>query len=158
MASFGVAASTPGWDPTVRSMKALPSSLKREVGRRSRDLAEPLAREIRSAGAAQGSHAAAVARRVKSTSSGGLPMVKAAGLPYVMGSEFGGGTRRTTYPSHSPLGRRYLVVQRHTTRQFQPFKGKTGYWFTPQLRASSRGAEAVMKAWRAIIDDVLSEF
>lgn len=157
MAGFSVGASAPGWDSTIKAMKSLPTDLKREVSRRSRDLSEPLAREIRTAGASQGSHAASVARRTKSSSSGGVPMVRAGGLPYVMGSEFGGGNRRTTYYSHSRLGRSYLIVQRHTTRQFRPFVGQQGYWFTPQLRANSRGVNAVMNAWRDIIDDVLRE-
>ena len=158
MAGLSIAASAPGWESSIRAMRAMPRELKTEVSRRGRDLAEPLAREIRAAGHGQGSHAARVAGTVKSTMKAGVPAVTAGGLPYTQGSEWGGGIRRTTYYSTSPLGRRYLVVGRHTTRQFRPFKGKEGYWFTPQLEAGSSGREAVLDAWARLVDDVIAGF
>jgi hypothetical protein len=135
----------------------MPRELKSEVSRRGRDLAEPLAKEMRAEGHSQGSHAARVADRVKSGIKAGVPSVSATGLPFVSGSEWGGGIRRTTYYSTSKSGRRYLVVGRHTTRQFRPFKGKEGYWFTPTL-SYGRGREAVLDAWADLVDDVLRTF
>jgi hypothetical protein len=157
MAGLNIAASAPGWDSTVRAMRSLPTNLKREVSKQGRTLAEPLAREIRAAGHAQGSHAARVADTVKSGMRSGVPTVTAKGKPYTMGSEYGGGVRRTTYTSTSPLGRRYLIVARHSTRQFRPFKGREGYWFTPTAQ-EGRGRDAVLKGWATIIDDVIAEF
>jgi hypothetical protein len=155
MAGLSIAAQAPGWESTVRAMRAMPASIKREASRRGRDIAEPLAKEIRAAGHAQGSHAARAADKVKSGMKGGAPSVTSRGLPYIMGSEYGGGIRRSTYYSTSRLGRRYLIVGRHTTRQFRAFKGKEGYWFTPQLTAGSPGREAVLDAWAKLIDDVM---
>lgn len=155
MAGFNVAVSAPGWDSTVQAMRSLPASLKRETSRRGRTLAEPLAREIRVEGRLQGSHAARVADTVKSAMKAGVPSVRAGGLPYTMGSEYGGGRRRATYYGTSPLGRRYLIVQRATTKQFRPFN-KRGYWFTDA--AHGRGRDAVLKAWAALLDDVIQDF
>lgn len=155
MARISVAASAPGWDSTIRSMKAMPTNLKREVSRQGRTLAEPLAQEIRAEGHRQGGHAASVADTVKSGARSGVPTVSAGGKPFVMGSEYGGGRRRTTYTSTSPRGRRYLVVQRASTRQFRTFK-KSGYWFTKA--ATGRGRDKVLKAWAKLVDDVVRRF
>jgi hypothetical protein len=158
MAGLSIAASAPGWESSIRAMRAMPRELKTQVSKRGRTLAEPLAKEIRTAGKAQGSHTARVADTVKSGMKAGVPSVTAGGKPYTMGSEWGGGRRRTTYYSTSPRGRRFLVVGRHTTRQFRPYKGHAGYWFTPELEAGSRGREAVLDAWAELVDDVLREF
>lgn len=155
MAGMNVAASAPGWESSIRAMKAMPASVKREVSRRSRTLAEPLAKEIRAVGHQQGSHAARVADTVKSGARSGVPTVTATGKPYTMGSEYGGGRRRTTYSSTSPLGRRFLVVQRATTRQFRPFR-KQGYWFT-ETAQRGRGRDAVLNAWGNLVDDVIKD-
>ena len=144
-----------GFDSPVRAFRAMPKELKRTTATRSRTLAEPLATVLRGAGAAQGSHAGAVARRVRSTTSGGVPAVRASGLPYVMGSEFGGGIRRGTYYTHRG-GTRYLIVNRHTTAQFRPYLGRTGYWWTPSLRANGAGRAAVLVGWSKIVDEVVS--
>lgn len=158
MAGMNVAASSPGWESSIRAMKAMPTTLKREVSRRGRTIAEPLAVEIRSAGRSQGSHAARVATTVKSGTRAGVPTVTGGGrLPYVLGSEWGGQRRRKTYTSTSPLGRRYLIVQRRTTMQFRPFKGREGYWFTPTFSRNGRGNRAVMRAWADLVDDVVGK-
>lgn len=157
MAGLSVAASSPGWETSIRTMRSMPRAVKTEVSRRGRSLAEPLAREIRTVGHSQGSHAARVADTVKSGMKAGVPSVTAGGLPYTMGSEWGGGRRQRTYYGISPLGRRYLIVQRHTTRQFRPYKGQTGYWFTPTVQ-EGRGREAVLQAWADLVDDVLRTF
>lgn len=155
MAGLSLAASAPGWESTLRSMRAMPRAVKTEVSRRGRDLAEPLAREIRAEGHSQGSHAARVADTVKSGMKAGIPTVTASGKPYTMGSEWGGGIRRKTYYTTSRRGRRYLVVGRHTTRQFRRHRGHEGYWFTPTITENGRGREAVMNAWRDLVDDVI---
>lgn len=156
-ATLSLAASAPGWESSIRAMKALPRSLKTEVSRRGRTLAEPMAREIRAEGKSQGSHAGRVADTVKSGMKGGVPTVTAGGLPFTMGSEWGGGRRRTTYYSHSRLGRRYLIVQRATTQQFRPYRGRQGYWFTPTAQ-HGRGRDAVLKAWAELVDQVVEDF
>ena len=157
MAGLSVAASAPGWESSIRAMRGIPREVKTEVSRKGRTLAEPLAREIRAAGTSQGSHAASVARTVASTMKAGVPGVRAGGKPYTMGSEWGGRRRRTTYYSTSRLGRRYLVVSRHTTMQFRQFRGKRGYWFTPTIH-EGRGREVVFRAWADLVDEVLREF
>jgi hypothetical protein len=139
-------------------MRAMPSQLKTQVSKRGRDLAEPVAREIRAAGHAQGSHAARVADTVKSGMKAGVPTVTARGKPYTLGSEWGGRIRTKTYYSRSPLGKRYLIVGRHTTMQFRPHRGQEGYWFTPTISAGGRGRTAVLQAWADLVDEVIGEF
>lgn len=158
MAGLSLAASTPGWDSSIRAMRAMPREIKTETSRRGRDLAEPLARELRAAGHAQGSHAARVADTVKSGMRAGTPTVVARGKPYTMGSEWGGGILRRTYYSTSRRGRRYLIVQRHTTRQFRPHRGQEGYWFTPTFSAGGPGRETVLRAWAELVDRIISGF
>lgn len=158
MPGLSLAASSPGWETSIRAMKSMPRTLKTEVSRRGRTLAEPLAREVRAVGNAQGSHAGRVADTVKSGMKAGVPSVTAGGgLPFTMGSEWGGGRSTKTYYGTSRLGRRYLIVQRHTTRQFRPYKGQTGYWFTPTVQ-QGRGREAVLQAWADLVDEVLRTF
>lgn len=156
MAKLSVAASAPGWESTISAMRAMPRTIKSEVSKRGRDIAEPLAKEIRSEGNSQGSHAGSVADTVKSGMKAGVPAVTAGGKPYTMGSEWGGGIRRTThYNTHRLSGRRYLVVNRASTRQFRPHKGNEGYWFTPTIQ-EGKGRQAVMKAWGDLVDDVIA--
>jgi hypothetical protein len=157
MAGLSLGASAPGWDSTLSAMRAMPRDIKAEVSRRGRDLAEPLAAELRSSGHAQGGQAARVADTVKSGMRGGIPNVTARGKPYTAGSEWGGGRRRSTYYGTSPLGRRYLIVQRHTTKQFRPHRGREGYWFTPTFSAGGRGRALVLAAWADLVDRIISE-
>lgn len=156
MGSLSIAASTPGWATSINAIRAMPREVKSEVSRQGRRLAEPLADELRRDGVGQGSHAARVAGKVRSTVKAGVPAVSASGLPYVSGSEYGGGLRRTTYYSTSRRGRRYLVVARHTTRQFRPFRGTEGYWWNPTLRGP--GTAKVLEAWARLVDDVMRRF
>lgn len=158
MGSLSVGTSAPGWDSSIAAMLAMPSSLKSKVTKNGRTLAEPLAREIRAEGASQGSHAASVARTLKSSTRGGVPVVIASGKPYTLGAEFGGQHRRTTYASTSPLGRRYLILQRRTTMQFRPHKGQAGYFFTPTISAGGRGRAVVLHAWAELLREVIREF
>lgn len=158
MPGLNIGATAPGWATSINALRSVPREIKTEVSRRGgRELAEPLAREIRAEGNSQGSHAGRVADTVKSSMKAGAPSVTAGGPPYTMGSEYGGGLRRTTYYSTSRLGRRYLVVGRHTTRQFRTFRGRTGYWFTPTIQ-EGRGRDAVLKAWGALVDDVIGRW
>jgi hypothetical protein len=154
MASLSIAASAPGWESSITAMRAMPRNIKSEVSRRGRDLAEPLAVELRAAGHAQGSHANRVADHVKSGMRAGMPTVTAKGLPYIMGSEYGGGHRRTTYFSTSPRGKQYVVVRRATTRQFAPYVGKTGKWWNPTIFEGD-GSTAVLEAWADLVEDVI---
>lgn len=157
MGTLNVGAAAPGWDSTIRAMQALPRDVKREVARNGgRELAEPLAREIRTAGRSQGSHAGAAADTVQSGMRSGVPVVKAGGkLPFTQGAEWGGGIRRRTYWTRSPRGTRYVVTLRHTTAQFRPWR-RQGYWFWGTVN-TGRGADAVMRAWRDVVDRVLRE-
>lgn len=138
-------------------MRAMPRELKTQVTKQGRKLAEPLAVEIRAVGHSQGSHAGSVANKVTSGMKAGVPSVRATGLPYVAGSEWGGGHGTTTYYSTSPRGRRYLIVARHTTMQFRPHKGSEGYWFTPTVH-EGKGREAVLQAWAELVDAALRGF
>ena len=158
MGNLNIAASTPGWATSINSVRALPREVKTAISRKGRNLAEPLARELRAAGVADGSHAARVAERVRSSMKAGAPSITASGLPYVMGSEYGGGVRRTTYYSTSPRGKRFLVVARHTTRQFRTFRGSRGYWWNPTLFEDGNGREAVLQAWADLVDEVIASW
>lgn len=155
---INIAASTPGWASSINAMRAFPREVKTAVSKRGRDLAEPVAVEIRAAGHAQGHHAARVADTVTSGIKAGVPTVTARGKPYTMGSEWGGRIRTTTYYATSRLGRRFLVVGRHTTMQFRPHRGQEGYWFTPTIAEGGPGREAVLQAWADLVDDVIREF
>lgn len=156
MGSLSIAATSPGWQSTIRAMRALPSEVKRETSRRAIDLARPLADKIAMEGRRQGSHAASVADTVKASTRGGVPSIRAGGKPYTLGSEFGGGSRRTTYYStHRTSGRRYLIVQRRSTAQFRPHRGREGYWWFPTIRDDS---DLVLQKWREIVDSVLRDY
>lgn len=155
--SLSLAASAPGWESSIKAMRAMPRELKTQVNRKGRTLAEPVAAALRAEGHSQGSHAASVASTVQSSMRAGVPAVTARGKPYTAGSEWGGRHRRRTYYSTSPLGRRYLIVTRHTTMQFRPHRGQEGYWFTPTVQ-EGKGREACLQAWAALVDDVLRTF
>jgi hypothetical protein len=156
MAGLSVGISAPGWDSTIRAMRALPRDLKAEVRTKGSQLAQPVAQEVKAAGKAQGSHAASVADTVKPSVRNGSPSIKAGGLPYSYGSEFGGGIRRTTYYSTSPLGKRYLVLGRHTTKQFRPHR-TDGYWFFHTV-LEGEGREIALRQWAELIDDLVGRF
>lgn len=64
---------------------------------------------------------------------GGLPAI------LLMGAEFGGRKRKTTYVSRSRRGTPYIVNQRRTTMQFLPHLGNRGYWFWPSVRRQLDG-------------------
>lgn len=154
---LNLAASAPGWESSITAMHAMPRELKTKVSQKGRKLAEPVAKEVRAAGHSQGGHAARVAGQVVSTVKAGVPTVKATGLPYVAGSEWGGRHRHTTYYSTSPRGRRYLIVARATTMQFRAHKGREGYWFTPTVQ-EGKGREACLQAWAELVGEVLRDF
>lgn len=158
MAGLNLGASAPGWDQVIKSFRTVPREVKTETTRRGRQLAEPLARELRAEARSQGSHSAKVAGTVESGMKAGVPSVKAGGrLPYTYGAEFGGQHRRTTYYGRSKLGSRYIIIRRRTTMQFRPHRGREGYWFTPTIR-EGRGREQVLRAWADLVDDVIRNF
>lgn len=158
MGSVNIAVTAPGFDATIKAFRAMPAELKREVGKQSRTVADPLARVLESAGSSQGSHAAGAASTVRSSVRGGVPSVVASGKPYTLGSEFGGGVRRASYYSTSRAGRRYLIVNRRTTAQFRPYVGQSGYWWDPAIKANGPGATAVLEAWSRIVSAVVARF
>jgi hypothetical protein len=149
---------TPGWESAIRTMRALPVDVKKEVTRRGRSvIAEPVAREIKAVGSSQGSHAAAVARTVKTSMRNGQPAIRAGGPPYTLGSEFGGRkSKKITYPTTSPLGTRYVVARR-TTMQFRVHTGREGYWFYPTV-LEGKGRDVMMQGWSELVGVVFAEW
>lgn len=64
--------------------------------------------------------------------------VTAGGVEWVAGSEFGGQVKIMTYETTSRKGNRYTVT-RHTTRQFNPWRGQKGYWMWPTITERLQG-------------------
>lgn len=155
---MNVTVKTPGWDSSIRSLRAMPADVRKEVTRRGRTvIAEPVAHEIKSEGQSQGRHAAAVARTVKTTMRNGQPGITAGGPPYTLGSEFGGQkSRKIGYPTRSPQGTRYLVYRR-TTMQFRPHQGREGYWFFPTIK-EGRGQDQMMRGWSELVEAVFHDW
>lgn len=158
MAGLSVGITAEGWEDSIRTMRALPSDVRREVSRRGRPIiADPVARMMKSEGGSQGRHAAAVARTVKTGMRNGQPTIKAGGPPYTLGSEFGGRkSRKVAYATTSRLGKRYVVVRR-TTMQFLTHRGQEGYWFFPTIR-DGKGQQAMMRGWSELVETVFSEW
>jgi hypothetical protein len=73
----------------------------------------------------------------KATSLRGLPAIRTGGLPYTMGTEYGGGRRyaTTTQPVY---GRSVGPYKKHLTRQFRPHRGRAGYEIWPTIRSQSK--------------------
>jgi len=64
--------------------------------------------------------------------------ITAGGVPWVGGSEFGGQVKIMTYQTTSRAGNPYTVT-RHTTMQFNPWRGQTGYWMWPTITERMQG-------------------
>lgn len=64
--------------------------------------------------------------------------ITAGGVEWVAGSEFGGQIKIKTYQTHSRAGRPYMVT-RHTTMQFNPWRGQHGYWMWPTITDRMQG-------------------
>lgn len=153
-----MAVKTPGWETSIRGLRAMPAEVRKEVTRRGRTvIAEPVAREIKNEGQSQGRHARAVARTVKTSMRNGQPGISAGGPPYTLGSEFGGDkSRKIGYPTRSPNGTRY-IVRRRTTMQFLPHQGREGYWFFPTVR-EGRGQQQMMQGWSELVETVFRDW
>lgn len=143
------------WAATVRKVKALPRELKTTISRRGRRIADPLAREVRSA---QMGSSEAMVRRMAGTTKGtvraGIPTVVTGGQPYAIGAEFGGQRKRKTHYSTSRLGRRYIVVLRRSTMQFRQHRGTEGYEVYPAVREAG---PLLRKEFEDLIAEVIGD-
>lgn len=98
-------------------------------------------------------HGAAASGLNYTTMSDGV-QVTAGGVEWVAGSEFGGQIKIMTYATTSRLGKRYLVT-RHTTRQFNPWRGQKGYWMWPTITERLQGIRE--KLITALIEEAMGK-
>lgn len=123
-------------DGLNRALRRLP----KEVSGQLRDASQDISRDVAS-GAESKAKSVGGAAKLVTVKAGRdrVPVVKVTapkGKPVVMGSEFGGGARKTT-------------------RQFRPHLGPTGYFLYPTVRSRhdeiiDRYSEALLRALRSI--------
>ena len=133
----------------------LPGILQKTIAKRARDLAEPLADDIKRAQSAAGSHSGRMATTTQAVVIGGLPGVISGGsLPYAMGAEYGGQRKVNEYMRAPVYGRAVSsVYSKRTTMQFRPHRGTTGYEFWPTVNKAS---DSLLEGYRIVLDEALS--
>ena len=136
-----------GLREVLTRLNKLGPDLNREVRVSAKAIAEEEAGRIRSAAGGSGD--------VVSAAVGATVRARSDRLPSIVG----GGARRLHQLSGKPrlgdvfFGAEYGGGKRATTRQFRPHRGKTGYWFWPQLREDQ---ELMLKQWTEALDRVLN--
>jgi len=80
--------------------------------------------------------------------------ITAGGVEWVAGSEFGGQVKIKTYNTRSRKGTSYTVT-RHTTMQFNPWRGQKGYWMWPTITERMQGIRK--KLINSLIDAALGQ-
>lgn len=118
-----------------RELKALDSKLPRELAKANKDAAELVASHARSRASGLGSVAAKAAPSIKAAAEQRRSKVTLGGpqYPYALGAEFGG-------------------QGRPTTMQFQPHRGREGYFLYPTIRDDR---DEFMDAYERAIDQVM---
>ena len=132
---------------TLAAFRYLPKDAQDELRKKSKELAEDLARPVRAAGFALGPQDAIVARSVKAARDR-VPTLQAGGRgkagQLVFGSVFGM-NRRSGWYARSRF--------RHAGgRQFRPHGGQDAYWFFPQVEEHE--AE-IGSAWTEAADEIV---
>lgn len=135
-----------GLREVLTRLNKLGPDLNREVRVSAKAIAEEEAGRIRSAAGGSGD--------IVSAAVGATVRARSDRLPSIVG----GGARRLQQLSGKPrlsdvfFGAEYGGGKRATTRQFRPHRGKTGYWFWPQLREDQ---ELMLRQWTEALDRVL---
>jgi hypothetical protein len=80
--------------------------------------------------------------------------ITAGGVEWVAGSEFGGRIKVMTYQTRSRAGNPYTVT-RHTTMQFNPWRGQKGYWMWPTITERMQGIRE--KLITALMDNAVGK-
>lgn len=131
-------------DALVRDLATMPAAVSAAVTKHLRDdEARPLVPAMRSrAGSTRIGGRAASTLTFASTAGGGGAHAGGGGAlgdVLLAGSEYGArGNKYKVYARRSPKGTAH-TVRRRTTRMFNPWVGKTGYWFWPVVRKNMRG-------------------
>lgn len=117
-----------------RDLKAISADAPKELVEASKEIASFVADDARDKAAGLGGVAARVADTVKGsgTARGGAITLGGAAHPEALGAEFGGRGRPTT-------------------QQFQPHKGRTGYFVYPAIRDN---ADEIESAYVEKLDDL----
>ena len=136
-----------GLREVLARLNKLGPDLNREVRVSAKEIAEEEAGRIRSAAGASGD--------IVSAAVGATVRARSDRLPSIVG----GGARRLNQLSGKPrlsevfFGAEYGGGKRATTRQFRPHKGRTGYWFWPQIREDQ---EQILQKWTEGLERVLN--
>lgn len=122
-----------GLDEVQKAFRKLPTEVKKGADEQVRDIAKFVASETKSAARTRAERKAAGTIRAQKNgvSLGGGGRRQAAGN-MALGTEFGGGARRTT-------------------QQFRNHRGTQGYFFWPAIRNNS---EKIKKMWDDMLDEI----
>lgn len=170
-----------GLKPFLTRINALPKTAQNEIREAAQAIADDEVGRIVQAGRASDKHSAAVAEfvkarrdRVPAIGAGGNAKTGVSGGATAgqlfFGAEFGGGSnkkfeRETTKSQYTTasgktrtrttFGKATFSGEKHTTNQFRPWLGRTGYWFWPTLRADS---DRMMQRWEKAVDAIAREW
>ena len=125
-----------GLDETLRTFRRLPSDIKKGADEEVREIARFVAEATAGAAVtpAEVKAATSIKSQKASVSLGGGGKRNRPGN-MALGTEFGGGARRTTH-------------------QFRPHRGRDGYFFWPTIRKSSG---EIRQRWDDLVDRLLKE-
>lgn len=170
-----------GLKPFLARINALPKTAQNEIREAAQAIADDEVQRIVQAGRGSDKQSAAVASfikarrdRVPAIAAGGNTKTgvrgKATTGQLFFGAEFGGGSNKrfdrevtkTQVTSASgktrtrtTFGKAIFSGEKHTTHQFRPWLGKTGYWFWPQLRADR---DRMMQRWEKAVEAIAREW
>lgn len=168
-----------GLKPFLTRINRLPKTAQAEIREAAQAIALDEAQRITAAGRADDKQSQAAAGFIKARKDR-VPYIVAGGNAKTgvsggakagelfFGAEFGGrGTKQWTTLTTTKVGRTGKTREvfagvklegnraRATTNQFRPHKGKTGYWFWPQLRADS---DRMFKRWESVVEAIAREW
>lgn len=166
-----------GLKPFLARISALPKTAQAEIREAAQAIADDEAKRIISAGRSDDKQSRAVAGFIKSRRDR-VPSIVAGGNrktgvrggatagQLFFGAEFGGQSQkkfedvtktvvgRTGKERQVRTGSKF-VGSKATTNQFRPHKGRTGYWFWPQLR---KDAERMHDRWEQVVEAIAREW
>jgi len=170
-----------GLRPFLARINRLPRTAQAEIREAAQRIADEEARRIAAAGRADDKQSQAAAAFIKSRRDR-VPFIVAGGSARTgvsggaragelfFGAEFGGGSSRrferrvtetqyTTKTGKVRTRRTFAAAEfvgaKATTNQFRPHKGRTGYWFWPQLREDQA---LMMRRWEGVVDAIAREW
>ena len=170
-----------GLKPFLARINQLPKTAQNEIREAAMFIADDEIGRIAQAGRTSDRQSAAVATFIKARRDR-VPAIAAGGNTKTgvkggatsgqlfFGAEFGGGSTKrferqetkTEYTTASgktrtktKFGKATFAGTKHTTNQFRPWLGKTGYWFWPTLRADS---DRMMQRWEGVVEAIAREW